>query len=216
MKKRVLVLAAHADDEALGCGATIAKLAKMGHEIQLLTFTDGEGARGGSGKNRNEKLAAVSKILGIKNFAGGDFPDNAMDSVPLLDVCRYIEAQVKDQPDMIFTHHPDCLNIDHERVHRAAITVFRPQRGQAMDFFSFYVPSSTEWNPRRNFSGNTYFDVKEFVAAKVAALKVYENEMRPYPHARSYQNVENLMRVWGSEVGLEFAEKFESIRRVIT
>lgn len=107
----ILVLAAHPDDETLGCGATMARLSNDGCHIQLLTFTDGISARDPGGINRNCQLDEVSKILGIESFVSNDFPDNAMDSVPLLDVCRFIEKNVKTQPEIIFTHHPECLNI---------------------------------------------------------------------------------------------------------
>ena len=97
MKKKILVLAAHPDDETLGCGATISKLSKQGHDIRLLTFTDGVSARDIKDiENRNKSLEKVSKILGIVDFKYGNFPDNKMDSVPLLDVCKFIEKEVKE------------------------------------------------------------------------------------------------------------------------
>lgn len=215
MSKRVLILAAHPDDETLGCGATIAKLASAGHQIRLLTFTDGESSRGVVGRNRNTKLNNVSKILGIQSYRVGNFPDNQMDSVSLLEICKFIEANIESSPDMIFTHHPNCLNIDHTTVHRAALTVFRPQQGHPVDFFTFYVPSSTDWNPLASFQANTYFDVEKEVKKKIKALRCYDAEMRTYPHSRSYENVMNLMKAWGSEVGLRYAEKFQCIRRIV-
>jgi len=216
MKKKILILAAHPDDETLGCGATIAKLSKQNHDIKLLTFTDGESARDKyDDKNRNESLQKVSKILGIKNFKYGNFPDNKMDSIPLLDVCKFIEKEVEEIPDIIFTHHPGCLNIDHNIVYRAAITVFRPQNKKQMEINCFEVPSSTEWNPNNNFKCNLYIDVEDFVEKKMEALKVYDKEMRPYPHSRSYDGIINKMKSSGNEVGLNYAEKFQTMRRII-
>ena len=198
MSKNILVLAAHPDDETLGCGATMAKLSDEGHNIQLLTFTDGVSSRDTDG-NRNDVLGKVKNILGLSSYSYGDFPDNKMDSVPLLDVCKFIEDNVEVEPDIIFTHHRGCLNIDHQIVHRATLTSFRPQSGNNIKIYSYYVPSSTDYNPNNSFNGTVYYD----------------EEMREYPHTRSYKNVENLMRVWGSEVGLEFAEKFELVREVL-
>tara|TARA_Y100000310_G_scaffold297328_1_gene330234 strand:- start:19 stop:672 length:654 start_codon:yes stop_codon:yes gene_type:complete len=214
MNKNILVLAAHPDDETLGCGATISKLSEKGHNIQLLTFTDGVGARGEDG-DRNSKLEACCEILGIKEYASGSFPDNAMDSVRLLDVCKFIGSNVKYFPDIIFTHHPNCLNIDHEVVYRATITHFRSQEGHNTSIYSYYVPSSTDYNPLGNFNGNVYFDVKNHKDTKLKCLmECYDEEMRERPHSRSYDNVENLMKTWGSEVGLEYAEKFQLIRQI--
>jgi LmbE family N-acetylglucosaminyl deacetylase len=211
----VLVLAAHPDDETLGAGATIAKLSDQGCNVKLLTFTDGEGARGPTAKNRNNKLDKVCEILGIREYECGSFPDNQMDAVPLLEICKFIEKNATETPDIILTHHPECLNIDHSLVHRAALTVFRPQRGEAQDILGFYVPSSTDYNPNLTLRSNTYIDVTGYEDVKIKALRVYDEEMRDFPHTRSYENVSNLMKVWGAEVGLSAAEKFYSARRIL-
>jgi len=213
----ILILAAHPDDETLGCGATVAKLSEEGHNIHLMTFTDGVDARDEKGKeNRNNRLSLISEILGINSFNHGDFPDNSMDVVPLLKLCKYIENNCPFTPDLIFTHHPDCLNIDHEMVYRATLTVFRPQFGKKQTILSYFVPSSTDYNPHANFRGNFYFSLDtDSIDKKMEALHIYHEEMREYPHTRSYENVLNLMKIWGSEVGLENAEKFELARSVV-
>jgi len=216
LNKKALILAAHPDDETLGCGATIHKLSQEGYDIQLLTFTDGVSSRYKGEKNRNPKLESISKILGISKYSSGDFPDNAMDSVTLLDICKFIESNVNYQPDIIFTHFIGDLNIDHQIVTRAALTVFRPQYGNKTKIYSYYVPSSTDYNPQTYFDANSYIEVSKInVKNKIKALKIYDKEMREYPHTRSYQNVENLIKVWGSEVGLLYCEKFKLIREVI-
>lgn len=213
---KVLILAAHPDDETLGCGGTIFKLANEGHDIHLLTFTDGVGSRDNKEENRNTKLQEVSEILKIKEFKSGVFPDNAMDLVPLLEICKFIELNVTIQPDIIFTHFAEDLNIDHQIVTKAALTVFRPQYGKKMKIYSYYVPSSTDYNPLTSFNATTYLNLNEHeVKTKLKALKIYDKEMRPYPHTRSYENIENLLKVWGSEVGLLYCEKFKLLREII-
>ena len=214
--KKVLVLAAHPDDETLGCGGTINRLSKEGCQIQLITFTNGESSRGELNKDRNNLLDKVSDKLGIQKFSSADFPDNSMDSIPLINICKFIEGEVTYNPDIIFTHHPEDMNIDHQLVAKATFTVFRPQSGAKHQIFSYFVPSSTDYNPTLNLVGHSYFKLlKENFEAKQEALKIYDNEMRDYPHTRSYKNIENLMRVWGSEVGTEFAEKFLKIRELV-
>ena len=215
-KSKILILAAHPDDETLGCVSTISRLSSEGHKLHLMTFTNGVGARNKKNQeNRNNKLREICGILGIHSFNHGDFPDNGMDSVPLLDVCRYIEDNCPFEPDLVFTHHPDCLNIDHSIVYRASITVFRPQLGKKQTILSYFVPSSTDYNPSFDMSGCIHINTKDFLSKKIEALSVYDEEMRKYPHSRSYQNVKNLSHVWGSEVGLESAEKFKVIRSVV-
>lgn len=215
MSKNVLVLAAHPDDETLGCGATIARLSDEGYSVQLLTFTDGVGSRG-ENSNRNDVLKSVQNVLGLSSYSYGNFPDNKMDSVPLLDVCKFIENNVTTTPDIIFTHHRGCLNVDHQIVYKATLTAFRPQLGNNTKILSYYVPSSTDYNIMNFFLGNVHYNVVNYKDIKLKCLKeCYDKEMRKYPHTRSYENVENLMKVWGSEVGLEYAEKFELVRQVL-
>lgn len=216
VKNKILVLAAHPDDETLGCGGTISKLSKEGNDIHLITFTDGVGSRFDSSKNRNLRIDKVSEVLGIQKFNFGNFPDNQMDSVSMLDVCKFIESNVDYQPDIIFTHFVGDLNIDHSIVAKSTLTVFRPQFGNKNKIYSYYIPSSTDYNPFTFFDGNTYIEVSQLeVSKKILALKLYDEEMRKYPHARSYENVKNLMRVWGSEVGVEYSEKFKLVREIL-
>ena len=214
LNKNILVLAAHPDDETLGAGATIAKLSSAGAKIRLITFTDGVGARNEVG-NRNTRLEEVSKILGIHDYRSGQFPDNEMDTVSMLDICQFIESAVDFSPDLIFTHHPGCLNIDHSLVYRATVTVFRPQVEHTQKILAYHVPSSTDYNPLSNFDGNVYYDIDKFVDKKMAALKVYDDEMREYPHTRSYKSILNRMAANGNEVGLKHAEKFQLIRDIL-
>ena len=215
--KEILVLAAHPDDETLGCGATLARLSAEGHHIKLITFTDGVDARGEAGlENRNKKLGEICKILGIHEYTHGDFPDNKIDVIPLLDLCKFIESEVSTKPDIVFTHHPGCLNIDHQLVWRATMTAFRPQWGDSIEILSYFVPSSTDYNPIANFNPDTFFDVNGFIENKLEALRVYDEEMRAWPHSRSYENIEQLATTTGAKVGLQFAEAFETMRRVIS
>ena len=150
-RNNILVLAAHPDDETLGCGATLSKLASEGNRISLLTFTDGVGSRNTGEEGRNTKVEKVAEILGIQHFSVGNFPDNAMDTVPLLSICKHIEEHVKEQPDLIFTHFSGDLNIDHQIVTRAALTVFRPQSGFKNAIYAYHVPSSTDYNPLTHY-----------------------------------------------------------------
>ena len=214
--KKVLVLAAHPDDETLGCGGTIHRLYKEGCQIQLLTFTDGESSRGLTTSNRNKLLEKISSILGIFKYNFSNFPDNSMDTIPLLKLCKFIESNVDYSPDIIFTHHQGDLNVDHVLVAKATYTVFRPQYGNNHKILNYYIPSSTDYNPTSFFKGNTFYRLSnEDFERKIDALKVYDKEMREYPHSRSYKNLNNLSSVWGSEVGTDLAEKFINIREVL-
>jgi N-acetylglucosamine malate deacetylase 1 len=217
----ILVLAAHPDDETLGCGGTIAKLSSEGHDIHLITFTDGGSARGviGGKADRRHTLEHVSEILGIKSYKGFDFPDNAMDTVPLIDIVKVIERHVNNndiKPGMVFTHSPYCLNIDHKIVYNATITAFRGlEQFNPIKILAYEVPSSSEWNPISNFLPNCYFDISKTFEKKLEALKIYSDEMRIHPHPRSLENCRRLVMNYGAESGLDAAERFMILREVI-
>lgn len=213
--KNVLVLAAHPDDETLGAGATINKLHKLGSKIQLLTFTDGVSARGTNEESRSSILSKVCKDLGIDSFNSASFPDNKMDTISTLDVCKFIEQKVIFDPDLIITHDISCLNVDHKKINEATLTAFRPQNGKSKKIITYYVPSSTDYNFNSQFHGNFYVDVEDTYSAKLECLRDnYPQEMRPSPHSRSLENVELLMKTWGAEVGLRYAEKFNLLMSV--
>ena len=213
--QHILVLAAHPDDETIGCGGTIKRFANDNNNyIKLLTFTNGEGSRNNN-KDRREILEKVCLKLGINEFLCGDFPDNELDSVSLLSLVKFIENNITFIPDIIFTHHRNCNNVDHALVYKATITAFRPQNGNNIKILSYYIPSSTDYNPFNDFRGNVYYNVEDTIQTKLECLKNnYAEEMRTYPHTRSYENIENLAKVWGAEVGLKYAEKFELVREI--
>ena len=214
---KVLVTAAHPDDETLGCGGTIAKLSDLGHEVHLITFTDGISARE-SGDRRNT-LESGSSILGIKRFKSLSFPDNMMDTVPLISVVKEIEKYLEEntlKPDWVLTHSPYCLNIDHSIVYRSTITAFRGMKKfNPIKIMCYEVPSSSEWNPIKNFVPNFYVDIEKYFGKKIEALKVYQEEMRAFPHPRSFENIESLAITAGAESGLKKSEKFMIIRETI-
>lgn len=216
--KTALIVAAHADDEALGCGGTIAAFARAGIAVHVAFLADGVGARGAAGasaalQERRKAAERASATLGSKVIHHGDLPDNRLDTVALLDIVQVVEGLLAPlRPDVVLTHHAGDLNIDHRCVHQAVVTACRPQPGQSVRGLLFFeVPSSTEWQPPGSaepFLPNWFCDVSATLAVKRKALESYAMEMRPWPHSRSYEAVEHLARTRGSSVGLEAAEAF--------
>ncbi len=167
MGKNVLVVAAHSDDEALGCAGTIAKHVAAGDKVHVIFMTNGVGSRNTTSNSDIENRQAAARksadILGVTSMKHFDFPDNKMDTVPLLDIVKSIENVInKLQPEIIYTHHIGDLNIDHQITHKAALTACRPQPGFCVkEIYAFEVLSSTEWQIPEYlpFTPNVYIDV---------------------------------------------------------
>jgi N-acetylglucosamine malate deacetylase 1 len=218
--KLILVCAAHPDDEVLGCGGTIAKLADGGAIIHVAFLADGVFSRAGDQTKQQEELrirrAAAQEacdILGVKSVSFGDFADNRMDTVALLDIINVVDKLIADhRPDTVFTHHIGDVNIDHRRIHEAVVTACRPQRGHPVKtLLCFEVPSSTEWQLPGSapvFTPNWFVDISDTLDHKLAALDAYAAELRAWPHSRSRQGVEHLARWRGATIGVDAAEAF--------
>lgn len=220
MNKSVLVVAAHTDDEALGCGGTIAKHVAHGDTVYAVFLADGVSSRTYSSEQelaeRNSAAKKAHKILGItKSFMLG-FPDNRMDTVSLLDIVQKLELVVDDvQPQIVYTHHNGDLNIDHRITHQATLTACRPVPGSPVrEIYAFEVLSATEWNApgAGSFMPSVFVDISDQLETKMQALVEYELEMRDPPHSRSIVNAMRLAELRGSSVGVGAAEAMIAVR----
>ena len=216
--KNILVVASHPDDEVLGCGGTLHNLKKKGAKISAVFLSDGESSRKHSKINkliieRKKQAIKAGKVLGIKKIIFGDFPDNSMDSIPMLKIIQFIEKQIKLlKNDTVFTHFESDLNVDHQITSKAVMTACRPTKNQHVKSILFFeILSSSEWNissKNKSFKPNYFVDITKSIKFKLKALKYYKGEMRKWPHPRSIQGVKLLSKTRGSSVGLQHAESF--------
>ena len=222
--KKILVIAAHPDDELLGCGGTILNHIDCKDSVDILILAEGATARYDK-RPKGDDLAAnalfdisieVSKLLGANKPIFGKLYDNRMDSYEFLDIVKIVENvcnQIK--PDIIYTHHGGDLNIDHQLTHRAVLTALRPTPNIKFEsLFTFETLSSTEWFPRQQvsqFSPQHFVDISKYLDKKLEILNLYKTEINPFPHARSIEAVKSLALLRGSNVGLPAAEAFELV-----
>lgn len=229
LEGNVLVVAAHPDDEVLGCGGTIAQLAAAGRAVHVLLLADGENARAaadGSGvasgavAARHAAAEQACRLLGCSSVESLALPDNRMDGLALLDVVKEIEARIaRHAPTMLLTHHWGDVNVDHRVVHQAVIVACRPIPGHSVgELLFFEVPSSTEWRPPGSadgFAPNYFVDVSATLDRKMVALDAYASELRDFPHPRSRLAIEALARWRGATVGVAAAEAFVLGRKIV-
>ena len=224
---RNLVIASHPDDEVLGCGGTIARLAAEGHEVYIAILGEGISSRYPQREQADPSLLQtlracchqVGKLLGAKELFLYNLPDNRFDTVPLLNIVKIIDDLVeKLAPEAIYTQHGGDLNIDHGLVFRATLTAARPIAGGPVKaVYAYEVPSSTEWAFQKfdpQFQPNLFLDISQTLEMKIQGMQLYESETRLFPHPRSPEALRANAVRWGSVAGLKAAEAFEIIRDV--
>lgn len=227
-KCKVLVVAAHPDDEVLGCGGTIAKHTANGDDVSILIIGDGVTARypedeldGDVAINQVNEIKKhcvdASKVLGVNDVSVLGNHCCRFDRIPLLDIIKSIEEKINEvHPDIIYTHSPHDVNNDHGIVFKAILSATRPIHSSfcVKTVLTFEVLSSTEWNFHAQFKPNVYEDISSTMSQKVRAMGAYKSEVREFPHPRSIEAIKNLAAKRGSEVGLKCAECFELIRDI--
>ena len=220
MSKSILVVAAHPDDEALGCGGTIARHAISGSRVHVVFVADGVTSRlnvGGEELTRRQQATKQAHdILGICSTTFLGMPDNRLDSLSLLDIVQPLEAIVAQlMPEIVYTHHYGDLNVDHRVTHQAVMTACRPLPGSTVrEILTFEVMSSTEWGSvgLAPFLPNLFMDIGAQLEVKMRALEAYGLEMRASPHSRSLAHIQSLAQHHGNCLGVDAAEAFMVMR----
>jgi len=225
----VLVIAAHPDDEILGCGATVARHAAQGCRVETLILAEGATARDNVRdsesrhadiKNLCESARLAAEILGAAPPRFGGLPDNRLDGLDRLDIIKMIEAVIAEvRPEIVYTHHSGDLNVDHRIAAEAVATACRPLPGVPLRaIYAFETVSSSEWGPSAGFAEfkpTRFVDVMDHLQSKRRALACYDSEIRSFPHARSIESIEALARWRGASVGIQAAEAFQVIRELV-
>ena len=220
MTERVLVVAAHADDETLGCGGTMARHASNGDHVDVLLVADGVTGRGDEKlEDRHASALRACAILGANKPIFLDFADQKLDMLSFLQIVQTIEPIIERiGPTIIYTHHGGDLNLDHRIVHQAVLTALRPMPFSTYKaIYAFEVLSSTEWASSavgEAFRPDHFVAIETTLSRKIEALRAYNQEMRDFPHARSIDALQALAVLRGSSVGLLSAEGFVTLRSI--
>ncbi|MET3682977.1 LmbE family N-acetylglucosaminyl deacetylase [Alkalibacillus flavidus] len=227
----ILVIAAHPDDEILGCGGTVVDHIRRGDNVYSVILAEGITSRDHQRNRdvRHDQLSQLANdaqkandVLGVHQLIMDQFPDNRMDQLDRLDIIKVIERLIEDiKPDTVYTHHMGDVNIDHRRIHEAVLTACRPIPGKHVvkQLLFFETVSSTEWMTPQSaptFNPNWFVDITNSIHTKLKALEYYSSEMREWPHPRSIKGVRTLSEWRGSTVGVHNAEAFMLGRKVLS
>ena len=224
---KILIIAAHPDDDVLGCGGYMSSLSKDSI-IKVIFLAEGSSCRFSKEeisskvvknaiKLRNECAIKSLEILNIKNFCFYNLPCGRLDQVPIIDINKIIENEIREfKPDIVFTHSNKDANNDHLIVHKATIIATRPGSDSSVSkLYAYEVLSSTEWKFTDSFKPNFFHEITELdLKIKWKALEVYKSEMRPYPFPRSFEAIKSLAQFRGIQCSKHYAESFELIREI--
>lgn len=218
-----LIVVAHPDDEVLGAGATMFRLAKEGHKINVCIMASQANAR--AFRPEDNELAEDTKkclnMLGVGKTFEGSFPNIELNTVPHLKLVQFIEkAIIESQAEVVITHHSADTNNDHLHTSlacQAAVRLFqrRDDVKPLQKLMFMEVLSSSEWNVNRAlnpFNPNIFIEIGEDgINKKIEALAQYRGVMRDYPHPRSAEALKGLAAYRGAQAGLNYAEGFECV-----
>ncbi len=227
MNGPLLVIAAHPDDEVLGCGGTMARASALGTDVYIAILGEGITSRSSSPDQADRQMVSqlhtcsheVARLVGARDLFMYSLPDNRFDRVDLLDVIKIIEELItRLKPATVLMQHGGDLNIDHVITYRATMTATRALEGGTVRRVAAYpVASSTEWAYQKfspPFRPNLFVDISETLETKIKAMQSYESEARPFPHPRSPEALRASAQHWGCACGLRAAEPFEIVRQI--
>lgn len=224
---KVLAVVAHPDDELIGCGATLRKLANEGHEVYACVLCGSAEARHDRpNTDRLQRIAAAAaERVGIRETVRCSFKNIEFNVVPHLAMVQEIEKAIERfRPEWVFTHHPGDLNVDHRVCYETAMAAIRLPQRMSRDLdpvmirrvFLFEILSSTDWSTMIDpaFVPNSFFEVSSTFEDKIAALDLFEGALKPFPHSRSRENLRHLAHLRGGQAGVTLAEAFSLVRDV--
>lgn len=219
---RVLVVAAHPDDEVLGAGGAIARHVAAGDEVYVCILSEGASAQysdPGMIKVRRTAAKEASKVLGVKESFYHDLPDSRMDTVPHVEINAILEKHVRVvRPEIVYTHFGGDTDLDHQRSYQSTIVATRPKVDSPVrKVLCYEVAGQTHWagpGVEAAFNPNVFIDIGDFLERKLEAMKCYASELNPYPHPRSLMAIESIARMRGVLCGCEAAEAFVLVRDV--
>ena len=212
---RVLVVAAHPDDELLGIGGIVINHSRDGDEVRVIIMCEGESLRYHDDVGQSTAIQAAAHVMGVSNIYHMKFPDQRLDTYTLTELITPLEKISKEyKPQIIYCQSGCDANRDHKILFEAALIAFRPTSDWIEDFYGFYTSSSTEWGFPRDFVPDTWIDISDVLETKIEAFEKYQSEIREYPHPRSSDSLRYQAHFWGNQCCMDAAEVLMTIRRL--
>ncbi|WP_299281889.1 PIG-L deacetylase family protein [uncultured Tateyamaria sp.] len=218
----VLVVAPHPDDEILGVGGTMARLARAGHNVHVAVVTSGQPPRFDAAQiaTVRAEAAAAHGQLGIAQTHWLDFPAAELAEHPhgalnagLGDLIRTMD------PHTVFAPHPGDIHMDHQLTFLSTLVASRPHQARyPTTILAYETLSETNWNApylTPPFVPNVFIDITDTLEDKLAAFACFASQVRAAPHERSIESLRALATLRGATVHRAAAEGFVLVRAVL-
>jgi len=222
---KYLVLAPHADDEVLGCGGTIARKVREGHEVYVSILTNASvGAPELFSEKDVQRSRAEAKnaheLLGVKATKFSELPAPRLEQYPQYMIANEITTIIKDvQPNVLLIPHRGDLHLDHGVIFNASLVAARPVGSHKISrILAYETLSETEWGhpfPEKAFIPNYFVPLSEGdLQKKLAAMQSFSSQIKQSPHPRSIEGIQTLAAHRGMSVNNKYAEAFILVREV--
>ena len=203
-KKKIVCVGGHPDDPESGCGGTLAKLRKAGHDVTIIYLTTGEA--GIDGKSHNEAAAIrkqeainACKILDAKPIFAGQIDGDTVFNNEWISRMQQLIAH--EQPDIVFTHWP----VDQHKDHQVASLLTIQAWIRAKNKFLLYFFEVCTGEQTLIFHPTDFVDITETQDEKRQALYCHRSQDPPSIYSCGHAAMEEFR---GKELGVKAGEAF--------
>lgn len=210
---KILAIGGHADDVELGLGGTITRHASQHDVVHILLVTHSayEDYTGKLIRSKEQALKEsidAARVMGVnqENIVCLGYETKLVEFNAKLieDLNREID---KIKPDIIYTHWDGDINQDHSAISKATIVA-----GRNIPRILMY--QSNWYKTTKQFDGNFYADITDFIDTKINAIKAHKSEFDKRGDAWP-DFFRNNCRNSGLEIGVQYAEKFQVFKWII-
>lgn len=228
-RHRVLIFSPHPDDEVIGCGGLINKIKDRGGQVfvNFVTLGDTQDRSDRGLSTASERTTEIEQVAGVLKYDEWDIAlpgaqhHLRLDAMPGVDLIAALEhgsrlSLAAVEPTVVLLPSPLSYNQDHRAVADAAMTALRPMAVAGRDpveIVAIFEEVADQWTPHADVSPNLFVSLeRDDVDAKLAAMRAYASQVRPHPHTRSLEALENMAVVRGAHSGLAYAEAYRCVR----
>jgi len=219
---RTLVIAPHPDDEILGAGATMARLAAAGLDVYVAVVTTGQPPDYSAEDvaRVREEASRAHTLIGVRDTFWLNQPAARLSDTAHATLNAALRIVVRDvNPTTLIVPFVGDIHLDHQLTFLSSLVAARPHQAEfPARILAYETLSETNWNApylTPGFLPNVFVDVTETMPLKLKAMGIFHSQLREFPHERSAEALTALAMLRGATVYCRAAEAFVLVRDVI-